>query len=594
MRSPHIWAVILTLALACGSALSLISIQRNSSELADPTDFASDQYDVWEQTSLLPEGLVFADSLQDQLVTFFQVNERSDLSVCHAYCRPETLPDGWSAQSWRGGWLLGLPSALEEWEENPEKMASKWHPRADGAIRLERRPDDAYHSRFQGGSRDAVLTETTWLSASTEISASPLASEWLSAWQRMRSGKQGLASCQMARWGTPHGKPLDSAMISVWNGTWSIWEWQSGEVLEIWGWSDSTGFDSEGVGEVHRDGLYQWEDNRKPGSWAEFDRMLHDAEPTTLLWDAVEWTSDQTRLGQVKSDQRVAWIVKGDQAQRAASYVQIAEVVEVNQNEITEPIGWIRNHRLNKDMAVVWEPPFVKAIHDNASVWELKLDGVRAPHVWEVDVYRNSKFQVALANEVGLHVIDVLGREVSGYPIEPSSGISAAAVIDYDRNRKYRILIGSGDGDLLNYREEGVRTPGWDFKPQAGRVIIQIHHLRVGNRDYLYAGQDDGSIRLLKRSGADRFDSPVSVPPEQVPCFRLSQSIASSTVLYSDEQGWIQERTFGANEAVGMSRMTRGLSVSMEDRDSDGIEEVVVQTVNGEEVWNARNERISP
>ncbi|MDO7741379.1 MAG: hypothetical protein MUP94_06850, partial [Flavobacteriales bacterium] len=66
------------------------------------------------------------------------------------------------------------------------------------------------------------------------------------------------------------------------------------------------------------------------------------------------------------------------------------------------------------------------------------------------------------------------------------------------------------------------------------------------------------------------------------------------TVLYSDEQGWIQERTFGTNEAVGMSRMTRGLSVSMEDRDSDGIEEVIVQTVDGEEVWNARNERISP
>ena len=130
--------------------------------------------------------------------------------------------------------------------------------------------------------------------------------------------------------------------------------------------------------------------------------------------------------------------------------------------------------------------------------------------------------------------------------------------------------------------------------PQAGRVIVQIHHLRVGNRDYLYAGQDDGSIRLLKRSGGDRFDSPVSVPPEQAPCFRLSQSIASSTVLYSDEQGWIQERTFGTNEAVGMSRMTRGLSVSMDDRDSDGIEEVIVQTIDGEEVWNARNERISP
>ncbi|MDE0978780.1 MAG: hypothetical protein OSA78_02210 [Flavobacteriales bacterium] len=594
MRSPHIWAVILTLALACGSALSLISIQRNPSELADPTDFASDQYDVWEQTSLLPEGLFFADSLQDPFMTLFQVYERSDLNVCHAYNLPTVLPDGWITQSWRGGWLLGLPEALKEWEESPEEMASKWHPRVDGTIRLERRTEGTYHSRFQGASSDAVLTETTWLSESTEISASPLASEWLSAWQRMKSGSQGLVSCQMARWGTPKGVLPDSSLVSVWNGTWSTWKWQSGEVLEIWGWSDSTGFDAEGVGEIHPDGLYRWEGNRKPGSWAEFNREVHDSEPSTLFWDAIEWTSSQTRLGKVKSNQRVAWIVKGVQLHQETSHVQIAEVVEIDQNEMAEPLGWVRNHRLKKDMAVVWEPPFVKVTHDNTSVWQLELDGDRTPHVWEVDLYRNGKFQVALANEVALHIIDVLGREVRGYPIAPSSGISAAAVIDYDRNRKYRILIGSGDGDLLNYREEGTRTPGWDFNPQVGRVIVQVHHMRVGNRDYLYAGQDDGSIRLLKRSGADRFESPVSVPPEQTPCFRLSQSIASSTVLYSDEQGWIQERTFGTNEAVGMSRMTRGISVSMEDRDSDGIQEVIVQTVDGEEVWNARNERISP
>ena len=123
-------------------------------------------------------------------------------------------------------------------------MASKWHPRADGAIRLERRPEGMYHSRFRGASSDAVMTETTWLSASTEISASPLASEWLSAWQSMKSGKQDLVACQMARWGTPHGGLPDSSLLSVWNGTWSSWKWQSGEVLEIWGWSDSTGYDS--------------------------------------------------------------------------------------------------------------------------------------------------------------------------------------------------------------------------------------------------------------------------------------------------------------------------------------------------------------
>jgi hypothetical protein len=65
-------------------------------------------------------------------------------------------------------------------------------------------------------------------------------------------------------------------------------------------------------------------------------------------------------------------------------------------------------------------------------------------------------------------------------------------------------------------------------------------------------------------------------------------------VLYIDDSGWLQERTFGTNEPVGMSRMTRGISAAMDDRDGDGIQEVIVQTLAGEEVWNARNERINP
>jgi hypothetical protein len=41
-----------------------------------------------------------------------------------------------------------------------------------------------------------------------------------------------------------------------------------------------------------------------------------------------------------------------------------------------------------------------------------------------------------------------------------------------------------------------------------------------------------------------------------------------------------------------MSRMTKGQSVRVEDRTGDGIPEVVVLTADGEEVWNARNQRV--
>ena len=41
-----------------------------------------------------------------------------------------------------------------------------------------------------------------------------------------------------------------------------------------------------------------------------------------------------------------------------------------------------------------------------------------------------------------------------------------------------------------------------------------------------------------------------------------------------------------------MNGMTRGQAVSLEDRTGDGIPEVVVRIEDGEEIWDARNQRI--
>ena len=121
---------------------------------------------------------------------------------------------------------------------------------------------------------------------------------------------------------------------------------------------------------------------------------------------------------------------------------------------------------------------------------------------------------------------------------------------------------------------------------------MSLSHLRIGPRDYIFAGQDDGSVRILSRTGEDRYRSPVRVPVGQRLAFRLGKDLASSTVLYVDNEGWVQERTIGSDEPVGMSRMTRGLSVLVEDRTGDGIPEVVVTTAAGEELWDAGNQRL--
>jgi hypothetical protein len=213
--------------------------------------------------------------------------------------------------------------------------------------------------------------------------------------------------------------------------------------------------------------------------------------------------------------------------------------------------------------------------------------------VWEVDLYRNGKYQVAIGVGKRFHLIDVLGREVEGFPKRWSDGFSAFAVLDYDKNRQYRFLLAAPNGQVFNFRKEGERTPGWKFKPRSGRYIVNLAHLRIGPKDYIFASQDDGTVRILGRTGEDRYESPLRVPVGQSLAFRLGKDLPSSTVLFVDEEGWVQERTVATNEAVGMSQMSRGTSVRVEDRTGDGIPEVVVTTPDGEEIWDARNQRLA-
>lgn len=255
-------------------------------------------------------------------------------------------------------------------------------------------------------------------------------------------------------------------------------------------------------------------------------------------------------------------------------------------------LGTARNHRSGKTMDLVLENNQVFAMEGERIVWDLEVESGVLPQTWEVDLFRNGKYQVAVGAGKRFHLIDVLGRSVKGFPKKWSDGFSAFAVFDYDKNRQFRFLLAAPNGKLFNFRKEGERTPGWKFTPRSGRYIVSLAHLRIGPKDYIVAGQDDGTVRILSRTGEDRFNSPLRVPTNQSLAFRIGKNVKASTVLFVDEDGWVQERTIGSNEAVGMSRMTKGQSVRVEDRTGDGIPEVIVNTSEGEEVWNARNQRV--
>lgn len=264
-------------------------------------------------------------------------------------------------------------------------------------------------------------------------------------------------------------------------------------------------------------------------------------------------------------------------------------------------VGRVRNHRTASEMNLSLEAETLLAAQDNgAAVWSMTLASpLLVGGALEVDVYANGKYQAMFCEPSALHLVDVKGREVSGFPLKPARGEwTAWALVDYENTRKYRYLVASGASGLVeNFRGEGERTTGWKHRPGDGvdvsSPIRHIRHLRLGSKDYLYVGRENGQVELLKRNGSTRATTPVRVDPQHAPLFRKGANLDRTSVLYVDETGWVREFTLGQGEEVGLSGLTRADRIEQRDVDNDGRDEVITWLRGERSVWNARNERVN-
>ena len=65
--------------------------------------------------------------------------------------------------------------------------------------------------------------------------------------------------------------------------------------------------------------------------------------------------------------------------------------------------------------------------HEGRKLWTIPFGGRVLPPVGEIDFYNNGKIQFLITEGTALHIIDRLGREVSGFPVKfPRKVVSGA------------------------------------------------------------------------------------------------------------------------------------------------------------------------
>lgn len=610
INSRQFLTPVLAVIFAGFSVWWYVSISVEGDNASDnPTHYASDVFTKWESV----RG---ADGSLEMIFSSPSIKGGAGYEVVFHEDVNASLKMGLVKQPWRGGVLIGTVESLEMWEEKPGDMAARWKPDSDGEALL-----ITTNAGWKLTKPDGSVV--VW-ARDAGVSSVPLSKFW-GRFESLGADKLFMGR----RWGkveeimSNETELLIDSVVSILG---SNWDGNTCELTRDSSFAFCLGvLDSESLNEEKftADSLKILQLvsllSTPPLDFQFYHFGVLFSNDTTLIQQrssieeetqlqGIYLNSDSSDAIMVASNfsDRTIWMRDGYRtANRSTNLSVISVIDDVAEEESVAEIsydmsemllGTSRNHRSEKDMDILWdeERMVIEAVETGGRmVWSKELKSAPFQKSFEVDLYSNNKYQTAFSTPDAVFLLDINGRDVAGYPYKPTSVITGFSVVDYDSNEKYRFLVATADGKIRNLRDSKQNTPGWNFSRLTnGNFVRYMSHLRIGQNDYVYVGCNDGSVLLLFRSGKKRVETSVVVSATHYPSFRLGSSINKSTVLFIDDDGWLQELTFGEATSVGMSGITRADTVSVEDLDGDGKKEVVVILNGVRTVWNSRNEKL--
>ncbi|MGZ4060414.1 MAG: DUF3352 domain-containing protein, partial [Bacteroidia bacterium] len=139
-------------------------------------------------------------------------------------------------------------------------------------------------------------------------------------------------------------------------------------------------------------------------------------------------------------------------------------------------------------------------------IWTKQLQEKIMSDVIQVDVLKNNKLQMVFNSRSFIYMYDRNGNEMKGFPIKlRSPATNAISVIDYEKNRDYRIFIATENKRIVCYKANGEQLTAFAFDKTKDVVYLPLQYFNVNNRDHLIAIDVKGKIYILDRQGETRI-----------------------------------------------------------------------------------------
>ena len=168
----------------------------------------------------------------------------------------------------------------------------------------------------------------------------------------------------------------------------------------------------------------------------------------------------------------------------------------------TDPQFVINHLNRKKEIVVQDEKNILYLISDKGKVlWKKQLSSLIQGKIHQVDLFKNSRLQMAFTTNNKLMVLDRNGTEVRQFTKTFEGGnLNPLAVFDYERKKNYRFVVTQNNKTFM-YNNKASIVTGFKYTEAEKPIIAAPKHLVIGNKDYLVFKLRDGTLKLLNRVG---------------------------------------------------------------------------------------------
>ncbi len=176
--------------------------------------------------------------------------------------------------------------------------------------------------------------------------------------------------------------------------------------------------------------------------------------------------------------------------------------------EVTAGPYFIRNHKTKKLNVVAFDKLQNMYLIDHIGQIQWKVPLLEEPKspVYEIDYYKNGKIQYLFNTENYFYLVDLNGNFVADFPVKlVTHATNPMAVIDYENNRNYRLLLALSDNKIYNFDLKGKMVDGWKKVKTKVAVTQPVQHVVQGGKDYIFITDENQNVTITNRRGEERI-----------------------------------------------------------------------------------------